>query len=274
VRRQSLMLVVIGVVLFIAGGGIAFVTVNNSAKKNATPPSVAAPTTTPAVVVSGVVPAGTTGQTMVSKGLVSVQLIPKSTYVATDISSLQALNNQVLTATLQKGQAVSTTNLLASTSSISVPTGMDAITISATGVDGLAGYLQPGTTVDVYANVNKLSQYPGGGAPLPAGLAIPCVELISPSIQVMDVSTTVPPYSPPATGATGTAAAVANPAAAAAGRTIPASLTLLLAMTPVQAKETAFMLANETLSVVQTSKDATPPPVGVCEGTGQYSILP
>jgi Flp pilus assembly protein CpaB len=271
-RRQSLMLVVIGVVLFIAGGGIAFVTVNNSTKKNATPPSVAVPVTTPAVVVSAVVPAGTTGQSMVSKGLVSVQLIPKAKYVATDISSLQALNDQVLNTTLQKGEAISTTNLTPSTSVISVPTGMDAITITTTGVEGLAGYLQPGSTVDVYANVSKLSQYPGGN-PVPAGLNVPCVQLTMQSIEVLDVSTTVAPYAPPAAGPTGTAAAVANPAAAA-GRTIPSTLTLLLAMTPAEAQETQFMSANETLSVVQTSKDTAPPPLGVCEGTGQYSTLP
>jgi Flp pilus assembly protein CpaB len=268
------MLVVIGVVLFIAGGGIAFVTVNNSAKKNATTPTVVVPATTPAVVAGVTLAAGTTGQDMLTKGSVSVQLIPKSKYVATDIPNLQALNDQVLAITVQKGAAITTADLTPSTSVISVPAGLDAQTVTVTGVDGLAGYLPPGSLVDVYADIDKLSALPGPpSVPQPTNLAVPCTELTMQSVEVLDVSNTVPPYAPPATGAAATAAAAASPTANS-GRSIPPSLTLLLALTPEQARETAFMQQNETLSVVQTQKDTAPPPIGVCEGTGQYSLLP
>ena len=269
-KRQSLMLVVIGVVLFIAGGGIAFVTVNNSTKKNTATTTVAPPVSTPAVVTTQDVPAGTTGQDMVARGLVAVQLVPQKKYVATDLSNLQGLNDQVLTTALTKGEAVQSTQLTPSTSVISIPAGQQAVSITTTGVSGLAGYLVPGSSVDVYANINKLSTAPAG-APIPAA-ALPCTELTMSNIEVLDVSQVVPTLN----SGTGTAAsaATATPTTVPPTRAIPPSLTLLLSVTPAQAQEITFMTQNETLSVAQTQKGVTPPPLSTCVGTGQYTVLP
>jgi Flp pilus assembly protein CpaB len=260
VKRQTLALVVIGLLLFIAGGGIAFETVEHGTKTPSSSAStVKAPVTVPAVVVSANVPSGTTGQDLVSQDLVSIQLIPQKTYVATDLPSLAGLTDQVLNKALTKGSAIQTSDLVASTSVIRVPAGLDGITVTATGVAGLAGYLQPGSNVDVYANVTKASTVVNNGPELPQGLAIPCVELVAPDIEVLDVSQIVAPYSAK-TGAT--------------GRTIPTSITLLLAVTPTQAQEITFMMQNENLSVAQTQTGDVPPAAAVCMGTGQYSALP
>lgn len=271
VKRQSLMLVIIGVVLFIAGGGIAFVTVNNSAKKNAAAPATtAAPVNTPAVVVTANVPAGTTGQDMVARGLVSVQLIPQKTYVATDLPNLQGLSDQVLKTSLVKGQAIQSTDLTTSASTLSIPAGLNAISVTTTGVGALAGYLQPGSNVDVYANIGKLSTTPAG-APVPAAATLPCTELTMTNIEVLDVSQVVPALN---TNPTGAAAAAASAAGGTTGRTIPSSITLLLAVSPAQAREITFMTQNETLSVAQTQKGTSPPPIGQCVGTGQFTTAP
>jgi len=271
VKRQSLMLVIIGVVLFIAGGGIAFVTVNNSAKKNgAAPATTAAPVNTPAVVVTANVPAGTTGQDMVARGLVSVQLIPQKTYVATDLPNLQGLSDQVLKTSLVKGQAIQSTDLTTSASTLSIPAGLNAISVTTTGVGALAGYLQPGSNVDVYANIGKLSTTPAG-APVPAAATLPCTELTMTNIEVLDVSQVVPALN---TNPTGAAAAAASAAGGTTGRTIPSSITLLLAVSPAQAREITFMTQNETLSVAQTQKGTSPPPIGQCVGTGQFTTAP
>ena len=270
-KRQSLMLVIIGVVLFIAGGGIAFVTVNNSAKKNAAAPATtAAPVNTPAVVVTANVPAGTTGQDMVARGLVSVQLIPQKTYVATDLPNLQGLSDQVLKTSLVKGQAIQSTDLTTSASTLSIPAGLNAISVTTTGVGALAGYLQPGSNVDVYANIGKLSTTPAG-APVPAAATLPCTELTMTNIEVLDVSQVVPALN---TNPTGAAAAAASAAGGTTGRTIPSSITLLLAVSPAQAREITFMTQNETLSVAQTQKGTSPPPIGQCVGTGQFTTAP
>jgi Flp pilus assembly protein CpaB len=272
VKRQSLLLVVIGVVLFIAGGGIAFVSAKNNAKTNAPTTTVAAPVSTPAVVATGPIPAGTTGQDMVSQGLVSVQLVPQKKYLATDLPNLQGLTDQVLTTSLVKGQAVQSTNLTPSVSAISVPAGLDAVSVTTTGVAGLAGYLKPGSSVDVYANIKTLSTTPGG-APVP-GAALPCTELTMSNIEVLDVSQIVPTLTAGAAAATGAAATATPTTAVPPARAIPPQLTVLLAVTPAQAQEITFMTQNETLSVAQTQNGATPPALSTCVGTGQYTVLP
>ena len=78
-------------------------------------------------------------------------------------------------------------------------------------------------------------------------------------IQVLDVQSTVPSFSSKPT---------------AAGRAIPATETLLLAMSPSNARAMEFLSQNESVSVVQTQKDVSPPPVGQCIGTDQTTSAP
>jgi Flp pilus assembly protein CpaB len=256
VKRQTLILVVIGVVLFVAGGGIAFTTVMNGSKQQ--PSATVAPVSTPVVVATKTIAAGTTGQDMVAQGLVSVQLISQKKYLATDLPSLQGLTDEVLTSSVTKGDAIQASQLTPSATSISLPKGLDGVTVTVGGASGLAGYLQPGSDVDVYANITKLSQ--GGAAtPTQSNLPIPCTELVMSNVEVLDVSSVVP-------------ALGSHPSLT--GRAVPNSVTLLLAVNPSQARLTTFMSLNETLSVTQTQKGAVPTPVGQCVGTAQTTIAP
>jgi Flp pilus assembly protein CpaB len=254
VKRQTLILVMIGVVLFIAGSAIAFASVEGATKHAGTGANVA-PATTSVVVAKANIPAGTTGQSMVSNGLVAIEPVPTKTYSPADLGSLQGLSSEVLTTTVTKGHALNATELTASASAISVPSGMDAVTVTLTGTNALAGYLQPGARVDVYANITKVSTNSG----LTSTLPLPCTELAMANIQVLDVQSTVPSYAGHKS---------------AAGRTIPASETLLLGMNPGQARNAQFLGQNETLSVVQTQQDANPPPLQQCIGTDQTSTAP
>lgn len=254
-KKQTLILVVIGVVLFIAGSAIAFASVKGATKNAGAGSNAVAPATTSVVVAKTNIPAGTTGQSMVSNGMVAIEPIPTKTYSPADLGSLQGLSSEVLTQAVTKGHALSATELTASTSSISVPSGMDAVTLTLTGTNALAGYLQPGARVDVYANITKVSTNSG----LTSTLPLPCTELAMANIQVLDVQSTVPSYA----GHKSTG-----------GRAIPASETLLLAMNPSQARNAQFLGQNETLSVVQTQQDANPPPLQQCIGTDQTSSAP
>jgi Flp pilus assembly protein CpaB len=252
VKRQTLTLVLIGVILFIAGSAIAFASLKGASKKeagsnNTTPVSISA------VIAKGDIPSGTTGQSMIANHLVAIELISSKLFKPTDLVTLGGLTNEVTTNNIAKGQAINSTELSASTSSISIPTGMDAMTVTMTGTNGLAGYLQPGSRVDVYANITKPST--GAGANIP----IPCTELAMSSIQVLDVSSTAPSYVGHKT---------------AEGRTIPGSETILLAVTGQQAQTLQFLQQNETLSVVQPQQGATPPPLMQCVGTGQTTGAP
>ena len=258
-KKQTLILVMIGVILFIAGSAIAYASVEGASKHAGSGTSVQAPVSTSAVVAKSNIPAGTTGQEMESSGLVAIELIPTKSYTATDLSSLSGLNDEVLTQAVTKGHAIGSTELTASTSSISLPTGMNAVTVTLTGTDALAGYLQPGTRVDVYANIKSVSTAANAAATASASLPVPCTELAMANIQVLDVESTVPSFT-------------SHPSAA--GRAVPANETLLLAVSPSNARSLEFLSQNESVSVVQTQQDALPPPVGQCIGTDQTSSAP
>src|ERR1700677_876710 len=154
----------IGVILFIAGSAIAYASVQGASKQAGWGASVQAPLRPSAVVAKSNIPAGTTGAEMVSSNLVAIELIPTRLYTATDLGSVAGLNDEVLKQAVTKGQAINSTELTASTSSISLPTGMNAVTVTLTGTDALAGYLQPGSRVDVYANIKSLSTATGAAA--------------------------------------------------------------------------------------------------------------
>jgi Flp pilus assembly protein CpaB len=263
VKKQTLILVLIGVILFVAGSAIAYASVQG-AKKTTTSSSTQAPVNISAVVAKSDIPAGTTGQAMISNKLVALELIPSKSYSPSDLTSVQTLNDEVLTAPVQKGQAVSTTDLTASTASISVPQGLDAMTVTIAGQENLAGYLQPGSRVDIYANITKVST--GGTGGVSASIPIPCTELVMTNIDVMDVSSTSPSLS-----ATKGSPASATPST---GRSVPGSETLLLAVTPGQARSLQFLSQNEAISVVQPDQEVNPPTVGQCIGTDQTTSAP
>jgi Flp pilus assembly protein CpaB len=250
VKKQTLILVLIGAILFVAGSVIAYASVRGASKNANNGANTVASTTTSAVVAKKDIPAGTTGQAMVSNGLVALKLVPTKSFVATDLTSLQSLNDEVLSTGVKAGQAVSSTELNASTSAISVPVGLDAMTVTLPGTSALAGYLQPGARVDIYANITKVSNNSAASATLP----IPCTELSMADIEVIDVSSTSPSLS----GTKGTG-----------GRTLPGSETVLLAVTSAQARTLSFLSQNETVSFVQTQTDTSPPPVNQCIGTDQ-----
>jgi Flp pilus assembly protein CpaB len=263
VKKQTLMLVLIGVILFIAGSAIAFASVQG-AKKSSTSTSTGAPVTYSAVVAKSNIPAGTTGQAMVAQGMVALELIPSHSYSASDLTSLQGLTDEVLTAPVQKGQAISATELNVSTQAISIPQGFDAMAVSISGAQNLAGYLQPGSHVDIYANITKIST--GGAAGISSTIPIPCTELAMTNIEVMDVSSTSPTLA-------GTKGPVGS-AASSSGRTVPGSETLLLALTPAQTRSLQFLSQNESISVVQPDQEVNPPAVGQCIGTDQTMSHP
>ena len=263
-KKQTLMLVLIGVILFVAGSAIAYASVQG-AKKNTNTSSIGTPVNVTAVVAKSNIPAGTTGQQMISQNLVALQSIPSKSFLATDLTSTQALLGEDLTTAVQKGHAISSTELNASTASISIPQNQDAMAVTVSGAGDLAGYLQPGSHVDVYANITKPST---GGPPVAANanIPIPCTELAMANIEVMDVSQTSPNLANTKGATPG--------AASSSGRSVPSSETLLLALTPGQARTLSFLSQNEQISVVQPQQGAVPPAVGECIGTDQTSIAP
>lgn len=253
-KRQTLILVVIGVLLFVAGSAIAFASVKSATKHTGSSGSGSAPATISAVVAKQDIPAGTSGQTMISSGMVALEPISRKSYVPSDLASMNALQNEVLTNAVQKGHAITSADLKGSTSNVSIPQGDDAVTVAISGAGDLAGYLQPGARVDIYANITKVSQG--------STLVVPCTALVMTDIQVLDVQSTSPPLS-------GTKSTPGSTSSSTTGRTIPSSETLLLAVSATQAQALEFLSQNESLSVVQPQQEVNPPQVGQCIGTDQ-----
>jgi Flp pilus assembly protein CpaB len=265
VKKQTLMLVVIGVILFIAGSAIAYASVQGAKKNSNSSSATGTPVSYSAVVAKSTIPAGTTGQAMEAQGLVSLQPIPAKSYSPTDLTSLQGLTDEVLNAPVQKGQAITATELTVSTQAISIPQGLDAMAVSIGGAENLAGYLQPGSHVDIFANITKISA--GGAAGISATIPIPCTELAMTNIEVMDVSSTSPTLG-------GTKGPVGSTSSANNARSIPGSETLLLALTPAQTRTLEFLSQDEAISVVQPAQEVNPPPIGQCIGTDQTVNVP
>lgn len=259
-----MMLVLIGVILFIAGSAIAYASVQG-AKKSTGTSTTGTPASITAVVAKSNIPAGTTGQQMISQNLVALEPVPSKSFLATDLTSLQGLSDEVLSTQVQKGHAISSTELTASTAAISIPQNQDAMAVTISGAGDLAGYLQPGSHVDVYANITKPS---AGGPPVAANadIPIPCTELAMANIEVLDVSQTSPDLANTKGATPGSTSS--------AGRSVPSSETLLLALTPGQARTLSFLSQNEQISVVQPQQGAVPPPVGQCIGSGQTTTAP
>lgn len=263
VKKQTMMLVLIGVILFIAGSAIAYASVQG-AKKSATTSGTGSATSFSAVVAKANIPAGTTGQAMEAQGLVAIAPLSSKQYSPSDLTSLQGLADEVLTAPVQKGQAITASQLTVSTQAISIPQGQDALTVAISGPQNLAGYLQPGSHVDIYANITKPSV--GGPAGISASIPLPCTELAMTNIEVMDVSSTSPSLAQTNKGLTSSNTS--------GQRTIPGSETLLLAVTPSQARSLQFLSQNEALSVVQPDQEVGTPVVGQCIGTDQIVSAP
>jgi len=89
------------------------------------------------------------------------------------------------------------------------------------------------------------------------------------NVEVMDVSSTSPSL-----GATKSSTGAASAASSTAGRSVPGAVTLLLALTPGQARTMEFLSQNEAISVVQPDQEVNPPPVGQCIGTDQTTTGP
>lgn len=202
------------------------------------------------VVTMAPVAAGTTGEALVESGKVKVERVSGSTSPDA-ISSLAQLQTQSLAHSLAAGTAIQMSDLSASSGLVSVPSGDESVAVTLnTGQASLAGYLQPGQNVDVFSNVVKVSSGTLSSSP--------CVDLVAPKVEVLDVSSEVPPLS-------------SSPSAG--GRNVPGSVTVLLAVSPQLAPKIVFYAMNEQLYLVATD-GANPAASNSCYGVSAGSVVP
>lgn len=243
-KRRSSLLMGIGVAVFIVGAALVLVSLKHrGASASVATNSGSRSSIPPVVVATKPMPAGTTGEALIESGAVALQTPSSASYRADDATSMTALSQQALSAPVVAGQPIETSNLHVDSGDVTPPAGDESLALTLpSGASGVGGYVAPGDKVDVYGLVSKTSTpVPATSATLP----VPCTTRLATQVTVLDVSNQVAPY---------------RSARAAAGRTVPGSLTFLLAVTPAQAQTLIFYTTNEALYL--TTAASTPPSSG------------
>lgn len=233
--KRSTMLIVIGVAVFVLGAAVVVVSLhahaNGTTKAEVTGDSGL---DTAVVVATSSVAAGTSGESLIESKSVALEPVPAREFSADDLTSLASLEQESLLRSLPAGTPVQASDLSADTGPLTPPSGYESIALTLdNGASGLAGYLQPGSDVDVYANVIKASNTVNGSVQLP------CVALVAPSVEVLDVSDEVPAYrSDPVVG----------------GRSVPDSITVLVSVSPTLAPSMVYYAENDQLYLVASGQ--------------------
>lgn len=241
--KRSTLLIVIGIAVFLLGAGLVVVSLGGHPARGATAGQVssAGGTRATVVVTTSPVSAGASGESLIESKSVALQSIPASQAKPTDVATLTALQQQSLVHSLPAGTAIQASDLSPAAGPVAAPAGDQSIAVTlGSSAAGLAGYLQPGSYVDIYANVVK------GGAIV----HVPCVVAVAHKVPVLDVSDAVPAYR-------------SNPTSG--GRAAPASITVFLAVTPAQAPTVVYYTSNEQLYLLATNQSSAPP-TGACSG--------
>jgi Flp pilus assembly protein CpaB len=242
VSKRSTLLIVIGVAVFVVGTGLVLVSLKGHPAKSTTAAQFTSANGMPlqVVVANSAIPAGTTGESLIQSKQVSLKTVPSKDYSSDDLTSFSSLANDSLVHPITAGTPIQSSDLQQATGAIPAPSGDETMALTLnTSAAALAGYLVPGDNVDVFANVTKTTQGPGT-----ASLPTPCVTLVAPHVEVLDVSDVVPAY---------------RGTQQANGRVAPGSETILVAISPAQAKTLVFYTSFEQLYLVgsQTTQSAT-----------------
>ena len=240
--KRSTVLIAIGMAVFIVGAGLVLVSLHgkgSSSPKKANLTAIGGTQGVDVVVTTGPVTAGTTGETLVESGKVKLERIASNQATADVITSFAQLQMSSVDHALAAGTAIQTTDLTPSSGLLPVPAGDESLTITLNSAQSaLAGYLQPGQKVNIYSNISKLTSS-GASA---ANQALPCVTLVASQVTVLDVSNAAAPYSSAVQG----------------GRTVPTTITVLLAVTPQEAPAVVFHAVNESLYLVASDQTTVP----------------
>lgn len=242
--KRSAVLVVIGVVVFVLGAGLVLVSVRadkGGSGKGGSGTKADETAAGAVVVVTADVPAGTSGQSLITTKQVALEAVPARKLSPDDITSIASLAGVSLSRDLSAGSPVQASDLTTDSGPLTTPAGDESMALTVSGgANDLAGYLQPGSKVDIYTNIVKSGTQTTD---------TPCVELVQPDVEVLDVSDVVPPYrSDPTAG----------------GRAVPSSLTLLVAVSPSEVPRVVYFADNGQQLYLVASDGTTVGPSGTC----------
>ena len=115
--------------------------------------------TAPVLIALKQIPIGTALGSAFNDGLIETRQFPQKSIPALSISGINASNSDLLALqTLQPGQILLTTNFgenAANTGVLIIPDGQLAVTLSMTDPSRVAGFLQPGSEIAIFATGQK-----------------------------------------------------------------------------------------------------------------------
>jgi pilus assembly protein CpaB len=170
------------------------------------------------------IPAGTSGDSIISQGLIDQKTVPRNVVITGAIGSLSEIQGKVAAVTILQGDQIVTARFVApgqvtqGGQLLAIPKGFEAMSVEVTTIPGVANFIQPGDTVSILAQLTiNTGSNPG-----------PRVQYVLKNVKVLQLGTRVVA---PAANGQGPTASVQQ----AAGK-----VDLTLALTSRAAEKLAF----------------------------------
>jgi len=270
VRQRSNLIILFGIAFFLIGGAIVYLIVTDDEDDGAG--TAAGPGEVTVFVAAQDIPANTTGADVIEQGLLATEQVPAGSQPVGAITTAGGLDNQLFVVGVAEGDVITSSQLaVRSLSNISVPDGYDGVAVTLPYVNGGAGYVAPGDTVNVYGLYGTSDEAAGlttgAAGATPDGVLVPRTELVLTNVLVLDVSaqearstaTTTPPDQQPAQQTTVSRTGLETP------------LTYLLALKPADAERVVQVSQFAELYVSLTAPEA--PPAGDTPGADGSTVL-
>jgi len=239
--KRSNLIVILGLAVFIVGAAATYLVVRSSDNGASAPGAGKASV----LVAAKPIPAGTTGASAVSGGMVKSRTLDASARPATALTDPSQLAGKTVTLGVSEGEILTTDQFQTAQTRIGtlkIPDGKTALAVQLANVPGVAGFAGAGDRINIYGVVKA-----GVDPKLPHGGA----HLILQNTEVLNVN-----------GA---------PLAATQGQPTGTGLLYLLAVTPVEAERLIYLSTFESLYFSLVSKDAAP--VGPTPGSSIADAL-
>ena len=196
------------------------------------------------------IPAGVTGDTASSQGLIEERDVPKKVVPVGAITTLQDISGKVSIVTIYQDEIIVGPRFAApgeATNVLPIPAGRHAISLQAGLAPAVAGFIQPGDKISLMVQINRVAQTANGTPIRNPALNGPFVRYLLQAVDVLAVGSRV------VSGATTTAAD---------GTTAPADqggcCLLTLALTPQQSEQLVYAILNGQIYLTLLPDKATP----------------
>ena len=256
-RQRSNLIILFGIAFFLIGGAIVYLVVNDDDDGGSSAASPGQAEVTVFVAAQDIA-ANTLGADVIEQGLLTTDTVPAGSQPVGAITSAAGLDNQIFAVSVSEGDVITSSQLaIRSLANISVPEGYDGVAVTMPYVNGGAGYVAPGDTINIYGLYGE-GDGAGGLAAGPEaatsdGVRLPRTELMLTNVLVLDVSAQEGRSTEPVAQEAGT-----TPTTTVGRAATGSPLTYLLAMKPADAERVVQASNFAQLYVSLTAEDAPP----------------